>query len=309
MKILKICGLVVAVHLFGIILLLAIPGCSSTKSAPAPTDPVAKADPGPVVAAAPSGGGDAPLISAAPAAPAPDITPVVPPVGNTFFSPTRPGTPAAAALEAQPVADVTPARTYVVAPGDSLWTIAKKNHLKVSELASANNLKSGTPLRPGRKLLIPSKGETAPEPSAPSMAPAPSGAGLTGGPAAGAPAMAKTATAETKYTVKNNETLGAIARKFHLRVADLATRNNISDPQKIRPGQELIIPAGGTTGTKRTPRSGSAAPKPAAASAAPVAPPPDQDLDAGAGAAANGGVPVITISPAPTAPDAPVPAK
>jgi len=305
-SILRIFGVVVAVHVFGIILLLVIPGCSSTRaSAPATVDSAPAAAP---VASPPVA--DAPMITAAPPTPAPDIAPAASTGG--FFSPTRPNTLAASALETQPVADVTPASTYVVARGDSLWTIAKKNHLKVSELAAANNLKSGSPLRLGQKLLIPSKAETAPAPLAASPAPAVSGLAMSDETAMGAAAPAKAPSGETKYTIHANETLGAIARKFHLRVSDLATRNNISDPQKIRPGQELIIPAGGSLGARHTAKSTAAAAKAAPAPAAPVAPPPDQDLDAGAGPGASSAVPVITISPpsgAPSAPDAAAPAK
>ena len=306
-SILRIFGVVVAVHVFGIILLLAIPGCSSTRaSAPA----TAEAAPDAVPAASPPVA-DAPLITAAPTSPAPDIAPSAAPTGG-FFSPTRPNSLAASALESEPVADVTPASTYVVARGDSLWTIAKKNHLKVSELAAANKLKSGSPLHLGQKLLIPSKAVTAPAPLAASPAPAATGGAMGGGPAMGAAAPVKSPSAETKYTIRANETLGAIARKFHLRVSDLATRNNISDPQKIRPGQELIIPAGGSLGAKHSAKSSAATAKSAPAASAPVAPPPDQDLDAGAGPGASSAVPVITISPpsgAPSASDAAAPAK
>ena len=49
MKILKIFGIVVGIHVFALILIFANPGCTSRTSlaAPPPTEPVAKADPPP----------------------------------------------------------------------------------------------------------------------------------------------------------------------------------------------------------------------------------------------------------------------
>jgi LysM repeat protein len=53
---------------------------------------------------------------------------------------------------------VTPATTYTVARGDSLWSIAKRNHLSKADLAAANNLKlDASVLHVGQKLIIPSK--------------------------------------------------------------------------------------------------------------------------------------------------------
>jgi len=188
------------------------------------------------------------------------------------FSPTRPGTPAASSLETQPVGDVTPATTYTVVKGDSLWTIAKKFHVSVAEVAAANNIKANTPVRLGQKLIIPAKstnGHTAaaPEPAAP---------------AAPKPATPTVATAHrpsgesVKHVVRSGETLGAIARKYQVKVGEIATANNISDPAKIRPGMELIIPGWQAPGAKSA-KTPSARP-PAAATTAPTpepsSPPP-----------------------------------
>ena len=66
---------------------------------------------------------------------------------------------------------------------------------------------------------------------------------VTGGPAAPAPA----ATAKT-YTVKTGDTLSAIAKE-HLGSANAytkifeANRDQLSDPDKIKPGQVLKIPS------------------------------------------------------------------
>jgi len=290
MKILKIFGIVVGIHVFALILIFANPGCSSAaKSSPSPGDTVVSPPPAsnsaevsPVIVA--------PLDSPVSSAPA-SFDPNAPATSAVRFSPTRPGTPVAATLEAQPVADVTPASTYTVAKGDSLWTIAKKNHLTVGELAAANNIKAGATVRIGQKLIIPGKSapsETVHAAAAPAAKPAV---------ASPAPVSApKTAGEPMRYTVKPGETLGAIARKYQVKVGDIATANNISDPAKIRPGMELIIPTSSSAGGKSTK---AAAAKPAASSPteqAAVVPTigiPSSEQDAGSAAQAKSGEPPV----------------
>jgi nucleoid-associated protein YgaU len=65
---------------------------------------------------------------------------------------------------------------------------------------------------------------------------------VVGGPAAAAPAAAKT------YTVKSGDTLSAIAKSQLGSAGDYmkifeANRDQLSDPDKIKPGQVLKIPA------------------------------------------------------------------
>ena len=200
MKLLKVFGIVVGIHVFALILIFANPGCSSTaQPAPAPADTVARADtPSPTITvpstAAPS---DAAAITP-PAAFDPNA-PAVSVSAGIRYSPTRPNTPAAGALEAEPVADVTPASTYTVGKGDSLWTIAKKHHLAVSDLAAANNLKAGASVRLGQKIIIPGK-----------ALPASAAATAADLSAAKAPAAAPATHASAdsvKHTVRPGETL------------------------------------------------------------------------------------------------------
>jgi LysM repeat protein len=232
MKILKVFGIVVGIHVFALILIFANPGCSAmTKAPPAPADTVAKSD-------APSPTITVPTITA------PDSTssfdPNAPAVSASTvirYSPTRPGTPAAGALETEPVSDVTPATTYTVVKGDSMSSIAHKNHLTKAELAAANNLRPEAGLKLGQKLIIPGKSTTGTS-AASKTAPAPAAATRT---ADAAPAP-KGPADSVKHIVKPGETLGAIARKYQVKMGEIATANNISDPAKIRPGMELIIP-------------------------------------------------------------------
>jgi LysM repeat protein len=47
------------------------------------------------------------------------------------------------------------------------------------------------------------------------------------------------------HIVQAGETLGIIAQQFDVPWQDIATYNNLSDPNQIKPGQELVIPVGG----------------------------------------------------------------
>ena len=142
MNILKILGIVVAVHVVAFFLMFVNPGCRSTTQRTGAAEPLPAEE-----AAAPAATAPAP----APAV-AVDTTP--PPVVR--YSPTRPGTAAAAALEGAPVTDVTPATTYTVVSGDSLWKIARKTGTTVAELQRANRLTSNSRLTVGQKLIVPS---------------------------------------------------------------------------------------------------------------------------------------------------------
>jgi LysM repeat protein len=311
MKIMKVLGVVVGIHLFALILIFANPGCSSTsKPTPAPIDTMAKSESAPTVSVpGVSSAVNVPLTdsSASAMTPAPILfnpdAPATAAGGGLRFSPTRPGTAAASTLVAEPVADVTPATPYAVKSGDSLWTIAKKNNLSVSDLATANNLKAGATLRPGQKLLIPSK---------PAAATAPAATAAAGRAAKAADAAVPKPSADSvKHVVKSGETLSMIAKKYGVKLSDIAVANNISDPQKIFAGMELIIPGWQAAGGK----SAKPAAKPAAtgttakpASAVPEIKPlfdtpgSGSTPDAGARPASGGEVPVIRVDDTPAEP-------
>ncbi len=275
MKILKILGIAAGLHAFALILIFSNPGCTYTKAGAPDAPPVTDA---PVT---PPAGGDAATIR---------------------YSPTRPGTVVASALEAEPVSGVTPVTTYSVVRGDNLWSIAKANQISRTDLAAANKLGANSTLHVGQKLVIPTKAKLA-APAAALPAPAPS-SGVTAAPA-GVAAPEKPAVEAEKHVVKAGETLGGIARKYGVRQGDIAVANNITDPRKIQPGQELVIPArsasaggkqskvakakgdgGAPAGETKAPTGGSGG---------------EQDLDAGLKPASGAEVPVVKIEENPPA--------
>ena len=289
MKILKIFGIVAGIHLFALILIFANPGCSSTtKPKPAVADTAPKSDdspkivvpgPTPVVLAT---GVEAPASAPGPVTFNPDAPAAAVSESGVRFVPTRPGTPVAGALVTEPVSGVTPASTYTVKSGDSLWTIAKKSNLTVAELSAANNLATTATLRLGQKLIIPGKGPSAAMPAPAASAPAKS--------TTAAPASVRSTDA-LRHTVKAGETLGVIARNYGVRQGDIAVANNISDPAKIRAGMELIIPGVKAGSAKAAGTVKTAEEKPAAITVQPEA-----------GASPAPAVPVIRIDDVPAAP-------
>lgn len=258
MKIVKIFGFVVAVHAAVFILIFAIPGCrSSARKASAGGPPPGSADVayagGP--AATPTGGDSF-------AAPRPVGINATDTSGASGirFSPTRPGSTAAAPVAAAP--EPAPAVSYTVVKGDSLWSVAKKNGVTVAELAAANDLPGNAALKLGQKLVIPST-------SAASLV---TGAAAPVATGAASPAAPSGATRRT-YTVQSGDNLGAIARRHGTTVAALKSTNRLSS-DILRPGQSLVLPAGSTgsasTSASTPTVSAAVAPAPSRASGASV---------------------------------------
>ncbi len=297
MKILQIFGWVVGVHLIAFIFIFASPGCNSgprTMPTPDATMPTASA-------AAPAETYSVPTVAPQPI----DLgTPAYTPSSSSgHTAPTRPGSANAVAVTpAKAVENVAPVSTYTVERGDSLWSIAKKHGITVAELAKANSVTTGTALKPGRKLIVPGRpgavsaaGTNAPATTTVSAAPAP---------------VTRPANGEVlKHTVTSGESLGVIARKYGVSVGELAAANSITDPSKVRVGQQLVIPGGkapkGATTVKSSSTPAKAASTPAAEPAKtetpPVThfdltpPPPGQDLDAGLKPAETSEAPTIRV--------------
>ena len=93
----------------------------------------------------------------------------------------------------------------VVKKGDTISEIAEKHSVALEDLLLANDLKRGSVIKPGMRLLVP---------------------------------VGKT---RTKYTVRSGDSPGTIAARFGVRTDDLLDWNSLSRTSKIFPGQELIV--------------------------------------------------------------------
>lgn len=110
-------------------------------------------------------------------------------------------------------AAAAPAR-YRVRAGDTLGGIAERFGVTVRTLARANRIVNINLIRVGQLLVIPRPGAK-PQVATPG-----------------------------RYVVRSGDTLGTIAARFHTTVAALVRANHIPNPDLIRVGQVLVIPAG-----------------------------------------------------------------
>jgi LysM repeat protein len=241
MKVSKVVIIVVALHVLVIGGIFIFEGCTRTKA--------------PVPDIASSGSTDETAANQTNlAAATPDNSAALPPVAP-------PAVPTAPQAVPQSPAPTPIAKSYVVKKGDTLWKVAKEEHVTVADLAKANNLTKTSALKINQKLTIPAKAEAAPVQMA------------SAAPAAGAVPSDVSATAATPaggnaYIVKQGDSLWKIAKAEHVSVAALKQANNLtSDSLKI--SQKLTIPAAaaGSSAAPAAPASASSAPAPQASAA------------------------------------------
>jgi LysM repeat protein len=101
---------------------------------------------------------------------------------------------------------VQPVEAYTVRPGDTLWSIAQRNHVTVQDLVRANGLRNPGTIYPGEQLAIPGRQQT------------------------------------SSYTVQPGDSLWSIAHGLGIHLSDLLNLNSVGDPSLIRPGQRLTVP-------------------------------------------------------------------
>lgn len=117
---------------------------------------------------------------------------------------------------AEPAAAAPAASTYhVIAPGESLSTIAARYGLPVATLKAANGLTGSDRILAGARLRL--DGAPAPTPAAVS----------TGG----------------VHVVASGDTLGALAARYGTTVAALAEANGIANPNRLRIGDRVEVPS------------------------------------------------------------------
>ena len=145
---------------------------------------------------------------------------------QTILVPVKGRGTVAARDDANVAAEATPTR-HEVQRGDTLYSVARRYGLTVSELAQANpNLSSS--LKAGQTLRLPSNAQSSEE------------AG-TIQPVAFTSHIRKPAQ-PARYSVKRGDTLHAIAQRFDISLADLKAWNPVfRKSSTVRPGQTVVV--------------------------------------------------------------------
>ena len=135
---------------------------------------------------------------------------------------------------------------HVVAPGESLSSVAAADGLSVSQLAAANGLSSDSELIAGSSLAIP------PQDSAGVAGPVSDQATP-----ATAPSAPQTVTTGGGYVVQPGDTLSAIAARYGVSMSALAADNGLDPLGVLLSGTTLNVSGLGGVGTGHGIRSGS----------------------------------------------------
>jgi murein DD-endopeptidase MepM/ murein hydrolase activator NlpD len=143
--------------------------------------------------------------------------------------------------------------------GDTLYGIAKRHRVAISELMSVNNLQNPT-IFPGQKLALPGgrrpvrprRGEAvavAPPTPRPALPPArtPREAPVAAVPpepeVAEAPSTVATGGSWTgSHTVSPRDSLYVLSKRYNVKIAELQAANGITDPARLRAGTVLKVP-------------------------------------------------------------------
>lgn len=168
----------------------------------------------------------APPVTATPAPTPPPVTP----------SPSPSPTPSPSPVPPSPTA-ATGEILHTVQPGETLTSISELYNVPIEAIVARNGLTDPNNIQAGQVLIIPLDGGS-PSPSVTPTATSSASPGKT-------PKPTKTPQPTPFiYVVQSGDTLSKIADKFHVtQQAILDANPEITDPNKIFVGQEIVIPA------------------------------------------------------------------
>ncbi|MCU0513861.1 MAG: LysM peptidoglycan-binding domain-containing protein [Anaerolineae bacterium] len=119
-----------------------------------------------------------------------------------------------------------------VAAGDNLYRIALRNNVVLADLLRENNLSENSIIQPGQVLRLPN------------CIPTGDGAAATVPPGPAAPAAPATPppAGTVVHVVQSGETLSVIARQYGVSIQSIVDANNLTNPDRLAIGQEILIP-------------------------------------------------------------------
>jgi len=147
------------------------------------------------------------------------------------------------------IAETSSFKMHTVAKGDTLYNISKRYDTTVAAIQAENQM-SGTALSLGQKIRIPGVVvETINTVAQPLYANAPIEAGyvtrLIVEPVTKTPQIESVgSSAEAIYAVLPKDTLYSISRRTCVGVKEIISRNAIENPNALKPGQRITLPAG-----------------------------------------------------------------
>jgi membrane-bound lytic murein transglycosylase D len=115
--------------------------------------------------------------------------------------------------------------SYRVRSGDTFWDIAREHRVKVRELAAWNSMAHDDPLIPGKKLVIWSQNAKTTVASSDYSA----------------SARIKALVRKVGYSVREGDSLAAIAGRFSVNISDIAGWNDLNTEHYLQPGQSLVL--------------------------------------------------------------------
>ncbi|WP_067936173.1 C40 family peptidase [Alicyclobacillus kakegawensis] len=110
------------------------------------------------------------------------------------------------------------ATTYTVKPGDSVWSIARRHGLTVSQLVAYNHLANPNLIYPNQVLRL--SGDAS---------------------STAATSVGTSSNSARAYVVRKGDTLWSIAQRYQVSVANLVAWNSIANPNLIYPGMSLRL--------------------------------------------------------------------
>lgn len=129
-------------------------------------------------------------------------------------------------------------RLYTVQSGDSMWGLARRFNLDLSELKRMNGLGGKAEIKPGQKLVVgfstASHKRSAEKPKTAVTADRQQHADSPVEPR-------KTAEKKRHYTVQKGDTLWNVARRFSTTVKEIAATNRLRTNEPLKLGQVLVI--------------------------------------------------------------------
>ncbi len=134
---------------------------------------------------------------------------------------------------------------HTIKNGETLYTIAKKNHTTIVEVRKANGIKKGETLKIGRVLKVPTNTYSPNKKKKVAKVTKKKNKKLA----------KKTNHKSTKHVIKSGDTLSGIARKHHTTISKVRKANGLKKGQTLRLGKVLKMPKNSYTKSTKKKKS------------------------------------------------------